>query len=210
MNMTLVEFRKVIPTGSIFTLQQARAVAPEVASSTLTRWVAGGHLVRLKRGLYMLSEDARRPGVTYRVANTLYFPSYISTYTALAYYGLIPEGVVSCTSVTLLKTQYITNSLGTFSYQSITERLYGGWRIISAADAPDIYMATPEKALVDLLWLNPQYRTEEDFLHLRLDADMMASGWDRALFMEMAQRSDSQTLIHRADRLLHTYGLSRP
>lgn len=60
----------------------------------------GGELVRLKKGLYVVS-----PKVTGQqlqpelIANHLYGPSYVSMESALRYYGLIPERVYAVRSM---------------------------------------------------------------------------------------------------------------
>ena len=53
------------------------------------------------RGMYTFADRYRRVPVSpAALANALYSPSYVSGLWALGFYGLIPEGVSSYTSVT--------------------------------------------------------------------------------------------------------------
>ena len=53
-----------------------------------------GKLIRLKRGLYVVSPDESGKLLsTELIGNHIYGPSYISMESALRYYGLIPESV---------------------------------------------------------------------------------------------------------------------
>ena len=63
---------------------------------------ADGSLIRLKRGLYVVSPKISRVSLsTELIANHLYAPSYVSMHTALRYYGMIPEAVYVTQSMTL-------------------------------------------------------------------------------------------------------------
>ena len=86
-------------------------------------------------------------------ANRMYRPSYVSLHTALAFYEMIPEAVVQTTNVTTLKTADFQNDLGEFSYKSVREDLMFGYDIKPIADGRTVQLATPEKALLDLLYL---------------------------------------------------------
>ena len=60
-------------------------ISSESAMVTCSRYVRSGDLVRIKRNYYMLSERWERRAVeeTFRLANILQVPSYISLTTAL-------------------------------------------------------------------------------------------------------------------------------
>src|SRR4030066_75751 len=90
-NMNYLEFKNkvrafpVISSSQIFNL---------ITKRQLSRWQEKGFLVKLRRGLYLLNENDRKihPSKVF-LANSLYFPSYVSTEYALGYYDLIPEKV---------------------------------------------------------------------------------------------------------------------
>lgn len=70
-----------------------------------------------------------------------------------------------------------------------------------------IQMATPEKAIIDLLHLYPEYSTTEDMLNLRLDEDYMESEFDRERLLDYEKRIHSPALTKRANLLREAYGL---
>jgi hypothetical protein len=70
-----------------------------------------------------------------------------------------------------------------------------------------ILMATPEKALVDFLYLNPQYRDPDDFTELRLDEDFMLDLLNPEKLLGHARRMEQNSLIKRIKTLTKIYGL---
>lgn len=140
-----------------------------------------GTLVRLKRGLYVVSPRVSGcPLSTGLLSNDIYAPSYVSQLTALRYYGLIPETVVTIQAMTTKHSRLFTNAVGRFAYTrttpeafaiGLTQQLEAGTRFI---------IATPEKALCDLIattpGLNLRYPGEAlRYLRddLRLDTDYL-------------------------------------
>ena len=57
-----------------------------------------------------------------------------------------------------------------------------------------LLFATPEKALLDLLYLNPFYKTEQDMEELRLDEDFMQSEFNRERFANYLTQIGSKAL----------------
>lgn len=113
-----------------------------------------GVIRRVKRGWYVRGEAYRkRPWSRHYLANVLYTPSYVSLESALAHYGLIPERVESLTSVTTSAPRSFDTFLGRFTYRHIPGDAFregldlaGGQR-----GQPSFFIATPEKALADLI-----------------------------------------------------------
>ena len=70
-----------------------------------------------------------------------------------------------------------------------------------------IQMAAPEKAIIDLLHLYPEYNTAEDMLNLRLDENYMESGMDQKKMLDYEKRIHSPALTKRVNLLRETYGL---
>ena len=116
----------------------------------LARMVKQGQYIPIVKGLY--ETDKTVPG--YLLAGSIYGPSYLSFEFALAYYGLIPEGVYVFTSATFEKKKrkgYAT-PFGVFTYRDIPTAAYSyGLRIMAEGDYSYI-IATPEKALCDQLY----------------------------------------------------------
>jgi hypothetical protein len=68
-------------------------------------------------------------------------------------------------------------------------------------------MATPEKAIIDLLYLYPQYSTLDEMRELRFDEDWMRDELNKERLMEYAERIGSNALTRRVKLLLMIYGL---
>ncbi len=170
-------------------------------------WEQKGYITKLRKEYYAFSECKTIPDFNRYIANRIYRPSYISLHTALSYYGMIPEAVVQITSVTSLKTSSFKNDFGEYSYNSVKPGLMFGYEPKTMTDGRAILFATPEKALLDLLYLNPFYKTENDMADLRLDEDFMCEDFNGEIFKEYAERTGSKALNSRIKTLLTAYGL---
>jgi len=190
-----------------FNLNQIYAVQPDFERYNLVRWKKKGYLVALRNGFYTFSDFLSKPDYAYFFANKMYQPSYISLHSALAFYGMIPEAVVQITSVSSLKTAFFTNPFGQFSYQTIKNNLMFGYDLKPMDNRRNLLFATPEKALLDLLYLYPFYKTEQDMEELRLDEDFMQEDFNRNLFGEFLQKFENKALDNRVKTLLKVYEL---
>ena len=139
-----------------------------------------GDIIRLKRGLYVCSEKITgKPLSPELIANRLLTPSYVSMSTALRYYGLIPEAVYITQAMTTKESREYDNSIGRFVYIRIKRDAYNtGIRNIEE-NGYSFLIASPEKALCDLIANTPslflRYRKEaliylEDNIRLDMDA----------------------------------------
>ena len=70
-----------------------------------------------------------------------------------------------------------------------------------------LLFATPEKALLDLLYLNPYYKTEQDMEELRLDEDFMQNELDTERLNGYLSKMESKTLEQKVKRLMKVYEL---
>jgi hypothetical protein len=87
---------------------------------------------------------------------------------ALAYYHLIPEHVAVITSVTTQRPGEYENKFGRFSYRHIHPSLFFGIEYRLLVKDEYAYVATPEKALLDLIHFRPQGDSREYIESLRL------------------------------------------
>ena len=127
---------------------------PQTLRNQLSRWQRKGLLIGLRKGMYLLNVQDRKTDVDPSVmANLLYEPSYISLEYALNFYGLIPERVMDFTSVTTRKTMRFKNECGHFIYQHIKPGAFRGFKKMGKG-WNSFFMAEPEKAVVDFLYLN--------------------------------------------------------
>ena len=205
--MNFIEFRKKMFDLACFNVNQVYAWQPDFNRNNLVRWTSQGLLIRLRQGYYTFPEYKEKPGYSYYFANRIYRPSYISLHTALSFYDIIPEAVTQITSITSMKTASFTNSFGDYVYRTVKDELMFGYDLKSVADDLTFAIATPAKALTDLLYLYPFYNSEKELQELRLDEDYLHEKMDKQLLNEFAMRFKSKALEHRIERLIKTYAL---
>lgn len=163
-------------------------------------------VIRLKKGLYVCSPEVTGIALsTELIANHLYTPSYISMSSALRYYGLIPEEVYVMQSMTLKHSRYFDTPVGRFEYTRISKDSFSvGLSSIRKTDYAFV-IATPEKALCDLVANSPgvNLRYPKDaLLYLEEDIRMELSDFRQmnpAIFeayAKVGKKADSiQTLL---------------
>ncbi len=164
---------------------------PEVYRQ-LSRWTKSGRLLQLRRGLYALADPWRKVEPhPFHVAARLREPSYISLQSALAYHGIIPEGVPVVTSVTTGRPERLVTSLGRFAYRHVKTALFRGYTRIEPAAEQYCFLAEPEKALLDLCHLTPGADSAVWIAGLRLAPEATL---ESDTLLAMAERSGSPKL----------------
>ena len=163
-------------------------------------------VIRLKRGLYVCSPEVTGIALsTELIANHLYTPSYLSMSSALRYYGLIPEAIYTTQSMTLKHSRDFDTPVGRFEYTHISKDAFSVGLASIRKDGYAFVMATPEKALCDLVanstGVNLRY-PKEAALYLEEDIRMELSDFrqmDFAVFEEyikVGKKADSiRTLL---------------
>ncbi|OHB57308.1 MAG: hypothetical protein A2173_03190 [Planctomycetes bacterium RBG_13_44_8b] len=135
----------------------------------LNRWVKSGKLIRLSKGIYILAEPYRKiKPEAFAIANKLKSPSYVSCQSALSFYGLIPEFVPVVTSVTSGRPESLETPLGRFEYRRISQKFFWGYHKAELSGGQQAFVARPEKALLDLVYLTAGGDKEEFLKELRL------------------------------------------
>lgn len=147
----------------------AGKVNPEVVRMQLARWTNSGRVYQLRRGLYMIAPPYQKVKPhPFLVANRMQRASYVSGQSALAFYGLIPEVVPVTLSVTAGRPERLDTFLGVFEFRHIRPGLLRGYRMTDLGLSQQALVATPEKALLDLVYLQPGGDTPNYIHELRL------------------------------------------
>lgn len=122
----------------------------------VSRLLRGNVITRVKKGLYAFSDPYRRSPLCRELfANLIYGPSYVSLEYALQFHGLIPEGVLTVTSVTTGRPRSFSTPIGVFSYRQIPAAAFSpGMDRMELEDGRAFLIATPEKALADKVALD--------------------------------------------------------
>lgn len=136
-------------------------------ASKLSRMVKNGEFIPIVKGLYETNSSA--PG--YLLAGSIYGPSYLSFEFALAYHGMIPEAVYTFTSATYdkkKKKKYDT-PFGTFTYRDVPAEVYSLGVTLIREGEYSFLIASPEKALCDVLYIKGPVANQKELRSLLFD-----------------------------------------
>jgi predicted transcriptional regulator of viral defense system len=143
-------------------------VRPENIRLQLDRWIKAGKIHQLRRGIYLLAAPyQKKKPHPFLVANRLQKPSYVSMQSALSFYGMIPDIVNETVSVTPVRNERLNTHLGVFEFRHINKNYFGGYHLLDIA-GQKAFVATPEKAILDLIYLQPGGDTPAFISELRL------------------------------------------
>ena len=174
-------------------------INPAHVRRQLSRWTRAERLYQLRRGLYALAPPYQKTKPhPFVVANRLVRGSYVSLQSALATYGLIPEYVPVVTSVTTGRPGSWDTALGEYLYRHIKPALFGGYTWIHVSPGQSAFVASPEKALLDLIHLVPGADTLPYLQELRLQNTEQL---DRVELERLVARAGTPKLRRAADRL---------
>ena len=198
--MNFRELVEIIGSAPVFEtgLLVAGPVDPDSIRSQLSRWTRGGRILQLRRGLYTLAPPWRQcVPHPFLVANRLTRGSYVSGAAALAHAHAIPEYVAEVTSVTTGRPHSRTNACGRFSFRHLKADLFFGYRLLDLGDGQQAFVATPEKALLDVIHLHPGGDGRAYLEELRLDYGVFCL----ETLAQLAARSRSPKLLRGAERV---------
>jgi predicted transcriptional regulator of viral defense system len=192
------DFLKLVADEPVFTsaILKAGQISTNRIQQQLVRWVKAGRIIQLRRGVYMLAEPYQRTNPhPFLIANKLKRASFVSLQSALAHYGMIPEFVPVVTSVTAGRPEQLRTEAGEFIYRHIKKPFFAGFREIEIVSSQFVFMATPEKAFLDLVYLTPKADNPDYLNELRLQNYEMV---DFLALTELAQLSGSKKLVRAA------------
>ena len=168
---------------AVYQLSEQYGLKSTTVDTYISRSLKRKDILSLKNGLYVSADfyNKNKNDISYSfyLANILRTPSYVSSWTALQYYNLTTEVIHTITSITPKVTRAYKTKIGNFSYQSIRKELFSDF--VSAKGGFDFFIASPAKALFDLLYFKThQFRgTQLDSVgalvaELRIDIDEMS------------------------------------
>ena len=147
--------------NTVYQLGKHLGLKDSTVDTYISRFLKYKEIYRLKNGLYVSSDffDKNKNDISYSfyLANVIRAPSYVSSWAALQYYNLTTEAIRSITSVTTKVTRDYLTKAGNFAYQSINKELFSDFSLVkggssSPAGKFDFFIASPSKALFDLLY----------------------------------------------------------
>jgi len=122
-------------------------VSTSRASQLLHSLEKSGLVRRLRRGLWALRPDVDPLSVPPYL--TAPFPAYVSIWSALARHGMFEQVPRQIFVTSLDRTRRVTTASGTYSIHHLAPELFGGFD----GSEEGGYLATPEKALFDTVYL---------------------------------------------------------
>ena len=159
--MNGLELRRAVLNEELDYVQLKSLLDYDQPRAKIKRFLQEDTLIRVKKGLYVFGPKvAQQPYSKETLANLIYGPSAISLEYALGFYGMIPERVETVTSITPLRNKNFSTPVGHFSYRYLAHAKYVTGITQYALDKTHtFFIATPEKALADLLILTrPQLK----------------------------------------------------
>jgi len=202
-NNNLLEQLKPLPYFSkdtIYHLGIGLGFTDATVDTYISRFLRNKEIFQLKKGLYVSAEfskeNSNNISYSFYLSNIIRNPSYISSWTALQYYNLTTESILSITSVTPKVTRNYQTKVGNFSYQSINKALFSDF--VLKKEKFDFYIANPSKALFDLLYFRTnQFRgvnlekVKELIEELRIDFEEMDKK-EQAKFYSMIRKDTNE------------------
>ncbi|MBE0427478.1 MAG: type IV toxin-antitoxin system AbiEi family antitoxin domain-containing protein [Nitrospirae bacterium] len=140
---SLERFNK--PFYSIADLEKVTGLSKDSLYVTIKRLVDRGILERIGKGIYRLF--TAKPSIE-KIAASLYIPNYLSFESALLRYGILNLVPYSLTFATTRKTKRLTVEGRDIEFRQIKKELFWGFEMQDG-----IYVAKPEKAFLDLVYL---------------------------------------------------------
>jgi len=122
----------------------------EAASHALRRLGASGLLTPVRKGLWALGD--RPDPLSLAEYVTAPYPSYVSLQSALYLHGMVDQIPAMTYLVSLGRSARVRTGLGTYSVHHVRPEFFGGAR---RDPGSGVKLASPEKALVDFLYLSP-------------------------------------------------------
>ena len=213
----LLEQLKSLPyfsKDSLYQLGKQMGLADTTVDTYISRFLKRKEILQLKKGLYIATDifNKKRNDISYSfyLANIIRTPSYISSWSALQFYNLTTEAIYNIISVTPKVTRTYKTKAGVFFYQSIRNDLFSDYNLMQIKSASnsllskqsiggpsvklDFYIASPAKALFDLLYFKTRQfrgiRTKDIAVlveELRIDIDEMEKK-ERTKFYKMIER----------------------
>lgn len=125
-------------------------VSPSNATTILRRLAAEGMIVHLSRGRWLVNRKIDRLALPELILAP--HQAYVSLQSALFHHGMIEQIPSIIYAVTPRRARRVRTPLGTISFHRMPPELFRGFELSPRSDAK---IATPEKALFDLLYLAP-------------------------------------------------------
>jgi predicted transcriptional regulator of viral defense system len=145
---------------SIADLKKVFHQKQEVLRVTIHRLLKKAVLLNIEQGLYMLPDKVSKLD---QIIAQIYYPCYLSFETALARYNILNQIPYALTFACYRKSKKFQIGEFTVEIKQIQKKLFFGYTLQKG-----LYIATPEKALLDQLYFVSLGKAKLDFDELNL------------------------------------------
>jgi predicted transcriptional regulator of viral defense system len=149
----------------------------------------GGLVRRLRRGLWALDPEVAPLAVAPFL--TAPFPAYVSFWSAFARHQMIEQIPRQVSVASLDRARSIATTLGTYEIHHLAPELFGGFE----GSEESGYLATPEKALFDAVYVRAASGTRAFFPELSLPESFKDRELER--WTERIESARLRTLVSR-------------
>lgn len=148
-------------TFSIEDIASVLSITKDSAKVSANRYAKSNFIIRLKNNLYVSTERFKSLTETelFNIANIIQVPSYVSFTTALSYYSITSQqlqGIIE--SAAQKRTKTVNTQSVSFNYLILKKEFYNNFVFTN-----EFFIATPEKALADIIYLSSMNRYQCDF-----------------------------------------------
>lgn len=183
-------FFKQHPSKKLFSLSDLTQLIEEPKTSLtvqLTRLTKANILTRVAQGWYANPFHSPNPE---EIAMVLRFPSYLSLEYALARQGVLSQRPYTITVITTRSPYTVHREKHVYEYHQIHKKLFWGY-----SQEDQVLIASPEKALLDLLYIRVVRTQEVTITGFRsLLADMDLESIQQRRLQEYAKRFGTGTM----------------
>ena len=166
--MNYITFSRELKNFPAFSLKDTEKLSSKVYYHRLSDWQKKGYIKRIANGVFVFADEPMDEMHLFYLANIIYSHSYISLESALSFYGFIPEAVYNITSVSSKKTSSFQYDDILFSYRTINKKYNFGYKLLPFKNV-SIKIAEPEKAIIDLFYLNTELKNFDNIEEMRFN-----------------------------------------
>ena len=148
----IIKYNRVVTTRQIYE-QAENNWHYQQTKKLIARLVDNGWLIRIKRGLYAISNFSNRGFLSlspYVVANLLVKNSYVSFGAALTYHGMFDQLTDILYSISKIQYKPVKLDSTEYNFIKVKDDFFFGWEK-AEIDNQSAQIATAEKALIDMI-----------------------------------------------------------
>jgi len=155
----LIEFGADVPVFTVHELADALDIDPRRVREQLSRWQPLGYVMRIGAGLWVLGPyaDCEPIDIT-RLASLIDPECAITAHSALAHHRVTPTAPLGLTCVTHGRPRTVLTPSGPIRFRHLAPRLWFDYAAPAGNGPIHVAIATPNKALLDLLHFVPSAR----------------------------------------------------